>query len=109
MHTGTLTLFKRTYLQLVRDKDDSPLPGRTANGVVEEMVSHMSVHGTERIVQQQDGSIAVKCPGEAHSLLLTPAQIGPSFPNLNTQCASGGFTYSRLFIISDSSQGQRSK
>lgn len=99
VHTGTLTLCKWTYLQLVCNKYDSPFPGRTVNGVVEEMGSHMSVQGTEGIIEQQDGSVTVKRPGKTHSLPLTPTQIGSSFPNLNTQCISGGFTYSRSFFI----------
>ena len=44
---------------------------------IKEMSGHMTVHGTEGIVQKYNVSLAVGRPGKAHSLLLTAAQVDP--------------------------------
>lgn len=42
-----------------------------SNNLFEEMLSNMRVHSGQGIVQQEDVRLAVRCPGQAHTLLLT--------------------------------------
>ena len=45
------------------------------NDPVEEVLAHMHIHSRERVVQQVDVSVLIHGPGQAHSLLLTTAQV----------------------------------
>lgn len=64
------------YLKLMCDKDDGLALGHCADGVVEELRAHVGVHGTERVVQEQDGLLAIQGTCQAHPLALPATQVG---------------------------------
>ncbi len=66
----------------MRDEDHSPALGRAADGAVEQVWSHASVHGAERVVEQKHGSLAVQRSGQTHSLPLAAAQVSSSLSYL---------------------------
>lgn len=72
----------RAYLQLVSDEDDGLATQLLLNGIVENVVSHMGVQSTQRVVQDVDVSVTVQSAGQTYPLALTATQISPSFTNL---------------------------
>lgn len=70
------------YLQLMGHKQHRLAPGETPDGSPEDMGAHTGVHGAERVVQQQDGTLAVERPGQTHPLALPSAQVGSSLSDL---------------------------
>lgn len=76
--------------------------GQTSDGSVENVSGHTSVHSAERIVQQQNGAIAVERTSQAHSLTLTATQVCPPLSNLRRrkknqkQCLNYKFYSSKL-------------
>lgn len=59
--------------------------GGAPYGFVEDLGAHTSIDSTERVVQEEDGPLAVECTSQAHSLTLSPTQVSTSLPNLDTE------------------------
>lgn len=70
------------YLQLVGYKQHGLAFGSTFDGFIEDVGAHTSVNSTERVIQQEDGALAVEGTRQAHSLTLSSAQVGTSLSNL---------------------------
>lgn len=70
------------YLQLMRDEDDGLLAQVLPDGIVEDVIAHMGVQGTERVIQDVDGAVAVEGSRQADALPLPTAKVGATLTNL---------------------------
>lgn len=70
------------YLQLVGHKKHRLVYGGTPDSFVEDVGADKSVDGTERVVQEEYGPLAIEGTRQAHSLTLPSAQVGTSLSNL---------------------------
>lgn len=66
-------------------KEHSFAPSSTTDGIVEEVGAHVGINGTERVVQEQYGPVAVQGTCQAHSLTLPTTQVSTSLPNLEQE------------------------
>lgn len=71
-----------SYLQLMGYKEHGPAFGGTLNSLMEDVGTHTCIDCTQRVIQEQDGSLAVNGASQAHSLALPSAQVGPSLADL---------------------------
>lgn len=67
------------------DEEDGLAFGKLFDGLVEDVGTHAGVHGAERVVQEQDGPVAVERSGQAHPLPLPPAQVDAPLSNLTRE------------------------
>lgn len=67
------------------DEEDGLVFGKLFDSLVEDVGTHAGVDGTERVVQEQDGPVAVECSGQAHPLPLPSAQVDASLSNLRRE------------------------
>ena len=56
---------------LVRDQDTRLRREQVANAAIVQRLGHVCVHGAQRIVEQVDVSIGIRCAGKGDPLLLT--------------------------------------
>lgn len=70
------------HLQLMGYKEYRLAFGGTPYSFIKDMGTHTSVNSTERVIQEKYGPLAVQCTSHAHSLTLSPTQVGTSLPNL---------------------------
>lgn len=73
------------YLQLMSDEDDGLPSQLLLNGMVKDVVTHVSIQGTEGVVQDVDVPVAVKCSSQTDPLTLTATQISTAFSNLGNK------------------------
>ena len=57
--------------------------------ILKDVLTHVSIHGAERVVKEIDVSLGVYCPRQADSLLLASAQVDPTLTNLQEQQQNG--------------------
>ena len=69
-HTRTRT---HTYMRCVGDQDDGFLGQISLNALVEDVPGHLSIHGTQGVIQQVNVSVAVHGSAQIHPLLLSTA------------------------------------
>lgn len=70
------------HLQLMRYKEHRLVFSSTPYGFTEDVGTHTSIDSTQRVIQQEYGSLTVDCTGQADSLTLPSTQISTSLPNL---------------------------
>lgn len=66
----------------MRDEEDGLAFGKLFDGLVKDVGAHAGVDGAERVVQEEDGPVAVKCSGQTHPLPLPSAQVDAPLSNL---------------------------
>lgn len=84
-----------SYLQLVSDKDDGLVAQLLLDGVVEDVVAHMGIEGTEWVVQDVDAPVAVQGTGQADALALPTTQVGSALADLHSVLP---FTLPHIYI-----------
>lgn len=64
------------------DEEDGLAFGKLFDGLMEDVVTNAGVDGAERVVQEQDGPIAVERSGQTHPLPLPSTQVDAPLSNL---------------------------
>ena len=64
------------------DKHDCFLAQLLLDGVVEDVVSHMSIQCAQRVIQNVDGPVTVQGSSQADPLTLTATEVGTPLANL---------------------------
>lgn len=67
------------YLQLMCDEQHSFVLQGSSYDLLEQALAHVSIDGAQRVVQHVDIAVTVKGTGEAHTLLLTAAEVDTAF------------------------------
>ena len=70
------------YLQLMSDQNHRLPLQLLLNAVLKDVLPHVSVHGRQRVVQEEDVLVGVDGSGQADPLLLTPRQVQASLADL---------------------------
>ncbi len=74
-----------SHLQLMGYEENSLAFGDTLDGFMEDMGTNTSVDGTQGVVQEENGPLAVEGTSQAHSLTLPSTQVGTSLSNLRNK------------------------
>lgn len=64
------------------DEDDGLMAELLLDGVVEDVVAHVGIQCTERVVQDVDGSVTVQGTRQADPLALPATQVGATLSDL---------------------------
>lgn len=70
------------YLQLMSDQNHGLPLQLLLNAVLKDVLPYVSVHGRQRVVQEEDVLVGVNGSGQADPLLLTSRQVQASLANL---------------------------
>lgn len=70
------------HLQLMGDEEDGLVAGGPTDGAVEKARAYVGVQRAKRVVEQDDGPLAVEGTGQAHPLTLAATQVSAAFTNL---------------------------
>lgn len=72
------------HLQLVCNQEDRFSPQLFLYALLKNVFAHVSVHGRQGVVQEEDVPVGVDGSGQADPLLLPPRQVQPSLSDLPT-------------------------
>lgn len=64
------------------DEDDGLVVKMLLDGMMEDVIRHVGIKSAKRVIQDVDVPITVEGTGQADSLSLPTAQVGPALPNL---------------------------